>query len=115
MKNHNDVQVTIRVDKDLKESAENLFNRLGLNMSTAFNAFLRKAVNEDAIPFSVSARRSGFGAGLSSEDITSRFTAAVQREIAINQQNGFPVARYDQDRKQAYLKYTDGRTEYVNS
>ena len=114
MKTKNDVQLTVRVDKDLKESAERLFSRLGMNMSTALNIFLRKAVNEDAIPFAVSAKHSGFGAGLSPEDITSTFTDAVQREIAKNQQNGFPVARYDLDTKQAYLKYADGRTEYVN-
>ncbi len=114
MKKSNDVQVTIRVDRDLKESAENLFNRLGINMSTALNVFLRKAVNEDAIPFVVSTRRSGFGAGLSSEEITSAFTVAVQREIAKNQQNGFPVAMYDRDRNQAYLSYSDGRKEYFN-
>lgn len=114
MKTQSDVQITVRVDKNLKESAENLFNRLGMNMSTALNIFLRKAVNEDAIPFAVSAKRSGFGAGLSSEDVSTAFTAAVQREIAKNQQNGFPVAEYDRDTKQAYLKYADGRTEYVN-
>lgn len=114
MKTQSDVQITIRVDKDLKESAEYLFNRLGMNMSTALNVFLRKAVNEDAIPFTISAKCSGFGAGLSSEDVTSAFTAAVQREITKNQQNGFPVAMYDQKTKQAYLKYADGRTEYVN-
>lgn len=91
-----------------------MFNRLGMNMSTALNVFLRKAVNEDAIPFAVSAKRSGFGTGLSSEDVTNAFTAAVQREIAKNRQNGFPVARYDQDTKQAYLKFADGRTEYIN-
>lgn len=88
MKTQSDVQITIRVDKNLKESAENLFNRLGMNMSTALNIFLRKAVNEDAIPFAVSAKRSGFGAGLSSEDVSTAFTAAIQREIAKNQQNG---------------------------
>jgi addiction module RelB/DinJ family antitoxin len=114
MKTQSDVQITIRVDKDLKERAENLFIRLGMNMSTALNVFLRKAVNEDSIPFAVSAKRSGFGVGLSSEDVTSAFTASVQHEIAKNQQNGFPVAMYDQNAKQAYLKYADGRTEYIN-
>lgn len=114
MKTKNDVQLTIRVDKELKESAEILFSQLGMNMSTALNIFLRKAVNEGAIPFAVSAKHSGFGADLSPEDITSMFTAVVQREIAKNQQNGYPVARYDRDTKQAYLKYSDGRTEYVN-
>lgn len=114
MKTQSDVQITIRVDKDLKERAENLFIRLGMNMSTALNVFLRKAVNEDAIPFAISTKCSSFGVGLSSEDVTSAFTVAVQHGIAKNQQYGFPVAMYDQDTKQAYLKYADGRTEYIN-
>lgn len=114
MKTKNDVQVTIRVDKDLKESAESLFNRLGMNMSTAFNVFLRKAVNEEAIPFVISTKNSSFGTGYSSIDITDAFTASVKREIAKNQQNGFPVARYDKDKKKAYLEHADGTLEYVN-
>jgi len=64
---HNDIRVTVRVDKDLKENAEYLFERLGLNMSVAFNTFLRKAVNEDTITFPVSTQSSGFGNGLSTD------------------------------------------------
>jgi len=110
----NDVRVTVRVDKDLKENADSLFERLGLNMSVAFNMFLRKAVNEDAIPFSVSVKSTGFGQGLSSSDITSAFNAAVSNEIRVNRQNGLPIAGYGVDKKQAYLEYTDGTREYVN-
>ena len=33
----NDVRVTVRVDRNLKQSADFLFERLGLNMSVAFN------------------------------------------------------------------------------
>jgi hypothetical protein len=108
-----DVRVTIRVDKKLKEQAENLFDRLGMNMSTAFNVFLRKAVSEDAIPFPVSAKGSGFGQGLSTGDITNAFTAAVRNEIAMNKGNGLPIARYDTDSKRAYLEAVDGTREYV--
>ncbi len=114
MKAQNDVQVTIRVDKDLKERAENLFSQLGMNMSTAFNVFLRKAVNEAAIPFAVSTKSSGFGMDYSSNDITNAFMFAVKNEIAKNQQNGFPVARYDKDKKKAYLEFAGGAREYVN-
>ena len=56
-----DASVTIRVDKNLKENADFLFEQLGLNMSVAFNMFLRKAVNEDAIPFPVSISGDRFG------------------------------------------------------
>lgn len=111
---HNDVRVTFRVDKDLKETAEKLFERLGMNMSTALNVFLHKAVDEEAIPFPINAKRNVFGAGYTSEDITGAFKAAVGNEIAENQRNGNPVARYDAINKQAYLEYADGTREYIN-
>ena len=110
----NDVRVTIRVDRDLKESADFLFERLGLNMSVAFNMFLRKAVNEDAIPFPVSTNNAGFGHGLSAGYVTSAFNAAVQNNVRANQQKGLPVAKYDAAKKQAYLEMPDGTREYVN-
>ena len=110
----NDVRVTIRVDKDLKENADSLFERLGLNMSVAFNMFLRKAVNEKAIPFPVSVYNSGFGHGLSAENITHSFNTAVQNDIKVNQQNGWPIAKYDTNRKQAYLELPNGSREYIH-
>jgi len=109
-----DVRVTVRVDKDLKESAEYLFERLGLNMSVAFNMFLRKAVNEEAIPFPVSVASSGFGRGLSADDITDAFNTAVLDGIKVKQKKGLPVAKFDADKRQAYLEFADGLREYVN-
>ena len=114
MNAQNDVRVTVRVDKDLKENADSLFERLGLNMSVAFNMFLRKAVNEDAIPFPVSINSSGYGHGLSAGYVTTAFNAAVQNEIKSNQQRGLPIAKYDAEKKQAYLELPDGSREYVN-
>ena len=46
--------INIRMDKDLKEQAENLFADLGMNMTTAFNIFLRQSVRQGKIPFEVS-------------------------------------------------------------
>ena len=46
--------ISIRMEKDLKEQAENLFSELGLNMSTAFNIFVRQAVRQGKIPFELS-------------------------------------------------------------
>ena len=48
------VNVTIRVDEDLKKQADSLFSELGLNLTTAFNIFLRQSVREQQIPFQVS-------------------------------------------------------------
>ena len=42
MRVQDEVRVTFRVDRDLKVQSENLFDRLGLNMTTALNAFYAK-------------------------------------------------------------------------
>ena len=110
----NDVRVTVRVDRSLKNSADNLFERLGLNMTTAFNVFLRKAVDENAIPFPVSTKSAGFADGLSSDDITCAFTDAVTKETSRNAKNGHPIARYDVNARRAYLETADGSREYVH-
>jgi len=45
--------VSFRIDTDVKNQADKLFSQLGLNMTTAFNIFLRQAVREGSIPFAV--------------------------------------------------------------
>jgi len=45
--------LTIRIDKELKEQAEHLFFELGMNMTTAFTIFLRQAVRQKKIPFEI--------------------------------------------------------------
>ena len=45
--------LNIRMDKDIKDQAELVFNELGLNMTTAINIFLRTAIREQGIPFSL--------------------------------------------------------------
>ena len=43
--------LNIRIDADLKKQSEEIFNELGLNMSTALTVFLRQAVRSRGIPF----------------------------------------------------------------
>jgi DNA-damage-inducible protein J len=43
--------LTIRIDEATKQEAETLFNRIGLNMSSAISVFFRQAIREQAIPF----------------------------------------------------------------
>ncbi len=45
--------VTIRMDEKLKKEAEDLFNDLGMNMTTAFTIFVKQAVRQQSIPFSI--------------------------------------------------------------
>ena len=46
--------LNIRIDKDLKEQAEIFFSELGLNMTTAFNIFVRQSLRQGKIPFELS-------------------------------------------------------------
>lgn len=43
--------INIRVDSEVKQQAEAIFNELGLNMSTAMNMFLRHSIRYGGIPF----------------------------------------------------------------
>ena len=43
--------LNIRIEKTIKDQAEEIFNELGLNMTTAVNMFLRTAIREHGIPF----------------------------------------------------------------
>ncbi len=45
--------INIRMDKEVKNAAEKIFNELGLNMTTAINIFLRKAIQVQGIPFDI--------------------------------------------------------------
>ena len=52
----NQINVNIRMDKEIKEQADVLFCNLGFNLTTAVNAFVRQAIRDQAIPFQISAR-----------------------------------------------------------
>lgn len=45
--------LNIRMDKDIKEQADQIFTELGLTMTAAVNLFLRASIREQGIPFSV--------------------------------------------------------------
>jgi len=53
-------QVNIRIDDDLKDRADNIFNELGLNMTTAFTMFIRQTIRHGGIPFEVTTRKDPF-------------------------------------------------------
>jgi len=46
--------LSIRIDRDLKEEADQIFNLLGMNLTTAINIFVRQAVRQKKIPFEIS-------------------------------------------------------------
>ncbi|WP_330584910.1 type II toxin-antitoxin system RelB/DinJ family antitoxin [Parablautia muri] len=46
--------IHLRMDSDLKAQADSLFGELGMNLSTAFNIFVRQSLREGRIPFDIS-------------------------------------------------------------
>ena len=46
--------ISIRMDSELKAQADAFFAELGMNISTAFNIFVRQALREGRIPFEIS-------------------------------------------------------------
>ncbi len=51
---NNTTNISIRMDTELKTQADTLFNQLGMNISTAFNIFVRQSIREGKIPFDIS-------------------------------------------------------------
>ncbi len=49
--------ISIRMDTKLKAQADALFSELGMNLSTAFNIFVRQALREGGIPFEISVNK----------------------------------------------------------
>ena len=45
--------ISIRMDAELKAQADALFAELGMNLSTAFNIFVRQCLREGGIPFRI--------------------------------------------------------------
>lgn len=43
--------INVRTEYSTKKQAEQIFNDLGMNMSTAINIFLRKVISSNGIPF----------------------------------------------------------------
>lgn len=47
------VNVTIRMDENLKKQADELFSDFGLTLNAAINMFTKQAVREQRIPFEI--------------------------------------------------------------
>ena len=52
--------VQVRIDTELRDNANMLFDSLGLDMSTAIKMFLKKCLAERGIPFSLKIENNGY-------------------------------------------------------
>ena len=53
----NTTNISIRMDAELKSQADELFAELGMNISTAFNIFVRQSLREGGLPFDVTLKQ----------------------------------------------------------
>ncbi|MDR1157488.1 MAG: type II toxin-antitoxin system RelB/DinJ family antitoxin [Oscillospiraceae bacterium] len=51
--------LSIRIDRSLKDEADIVFNALGMNLTTAVTIFVRQAVRQKKIPFEISLDAAG--------------------------------------------------------
>ncbi len=73
-------QVSFRIDEDVKQSAEQALDEMGLTMSAAITVFLKKVARERRIPFEISAVPSGNRTPLSVSRLTpDELNAALEK------------------------------------
>ena len=51
------IPTQVRINKDVKTKAVKIFNKLGLDMSSAINIFLNQCIINDGIPFVISSKK----------------------------------------------------------
>ncbi|MDB6069777.1 MAG: addiction module antitoxin, RelB/DinJ family [Verrucomicrobiales bacterium] len=63
--------IQLRLDENLKQSAESVLGELGLDLPSALRLFLKKVVKTKSIPFRISV----------DDDLADNFTAVQIREL----------------------------------
>ena len=52
--------------------------------------------------------------GLTDEELTKRFKEAIRIDNEERRIKGEPIAKYDTEKRRAYLEFPDGRRQYAN-
>ncbi len=76
------VNMSIRMDTELKKQADAMLSDMGLNMTTAMNMFLRQVVRQGRIPFEIAT------------DIPNAETIAAIKEMDDMLSGKIPAKRY---------------------
>ena len=76
------VNMSIRMDTELKKQADAMLSDMGLNMITAMNMFLRQVVRQGRIPFEIAT------------DIPNSETLAAMKEVDDMINGKIPAKKY---------------------
>ena len=81
------VNMSIRMDTELKKQADAMLSDMGLNMTTAMNMFLRQVVRQGRIPFEIAT------------DIPNAETVAAIKEMDDMLSGKVPSKRYSSSKE----------------
>ena len=60
----NTTTINVRVDENIKRNVEQLFDNMGMNISTAVNIFFKQCLMEEALPFQPKIKRASLSEAL---------------------------------------------------
>jgi DNA-damage-inducible protein J len=78
-------QVNIRIDDELKARADDIFNELGLNMTTAFTIFIRQTIRQGGIPFEITTRSDPFYSAENMKELRKSIKKAEEGKLAAHE------------------------------
>jgi addiction module RelB/DinJ family antitoxin len=103
--------ISIRTDKDLKESVGKILQSLGLDHSTVVNMLYRQIQLRKGIPFSIKIPENVSLWDMTKEEQETLLAKATTAAISDLHAKGLPVTF--QDEKGLCRQYPDGRKEYI--
>ncbi|MDR0888298.1 MAG: type II toxin-antitoxin system RelB/DinJ family antitoxin [Coriobacteriales bacterium] len=91
-------RLSVRVDSSTKEQAEQVFDKLGLTLSSGINIFLSKVAAIKGIPFQLTIEPNA-----QAHSIEDEARLAVHSEIDMMTRENKPIALYDAKEKRPYF------------
>ena len=108
-------RLSVRVNADIKQKAEAVFEQLGLSLSAGVNIYLTRVAKQRRLPFDLNMDEQNEQESKDEADIYTvmksmelQAQAVVESEIETLRSHGIPVALYDGERHESYLMYPDG-------
>jgi DNA-damage-inducible protein J len=78
-------QVNIRIDDELKARADDIFEELGLNMTTAFTIFVRQTIRQGGIPFEITTRTPPFYSADNMKVLRQSLKEAAEGKLTVHE------------------------------
>jgi DNA-damage-inducible protein J len=75
--------LSVRINRDLKEEADQIFNSLGMSMSTAITIFVRQVVRQKKIPFEIALSPDGGINSAAMRDLVAASESIWQNSLRI--------------------------------